>query len=42
MEATIKVKNLNKKYEGFELKNISFDLIDGPKQQRKPEQVVLF
>ena len=25
-----------------ELKNISFDLIDGPKQQRKPEQVTLF
>lgn len=26
MEATIKVKNLNKKYEGFELKNISFEI----------------
>ena len=29
MEATIKVKNLNKKYEGFELKNISFEIPEG-------------
>lgn len=29
MEATIKVKNLNKKYEGFELKNISFEIPKG-------------
>lgn len=29
MEATIKVKNLNKKYEGFELKNISFEILEG-------------
>lgn len=29
MEATIKVKDLNKKYEGFELKNISFEIPEG-------------
>ena len=29
MEATIKVKNLNKKYEGFELKNISVEIPEG-------------
>ena len=29
MEAAIKVKNLNKKYEGFELKNISFEIPEG-------------
>lgn len=29
MEATIKVNNLNKKYEGFELKNISFEIPEG-------------
>ena len=29
MEATIKVKNLNKKYEGFDLKNISFEIPEG-------------
>ena len=29
MEPTIKVKNLNKKYEGFELKNISFEIPEG-------------
>ena len=29
MEATIKVKTLNKKYEGFELKNISFEIPEG-------------
>lgn len=29
MEATIKVKNLKKKYEGFELKNISFEIPEG-------------
>ena len=29
MEATIKVKNLNKKYEGFEVKNISFEIPEG-------------
>ena len=29
MKATIKVKNLNKKYEGFELKNISFEIPEG-------------
>lgn len=29
MEATIKVKNLNKKYEDFELKNISFEIPEG-------------
>lgn len=29
MEADIKVKNLNKKYEGFELKNISFEIPEG-------------
>ena len=29
MEATIKVKNLNKKYEGIELKNISFEIPEG-------------
>ena len=29
MVATIKVKNLNKKYEGFELKNISFEIPEG-------------
>ena len=29
MEAIIKVKNLNKKYEGFELKNISFEIPEG-------------
>ena len=29
MEATIKVKNLNKKNEGFELKNISFEIPEG-------------
>lgn len=29
MEADIKVKDLNKKYEGFELKNISFEIPEG-------------
>ena len=29
MEATIKVKDLNKKYEGFELKNVSFEIPEG-------------
>ena len=29
MEAAIKVKDLNKKYEGFELKNISFEIPEG-------------
>lgn len=29
MEASIKVKNLNKKYEGFELKNINFEIPEG-------------
>lgn len=29
MEATIKVKDLNKKYEDFELKNISFEIPEG-------------
>ena len=29
MEATIKVKNLNKKYKDFELKNISFEIPEG-------------
>lgn len=29
MQANIKVKNLNKKYDGFELKNISFEIPEG-------------
>ena len=29
MHANIKVKNLNKKYDGFELKNISFEIPEG-------------